>query len=52
MQPALEGLRARLEASGLLVGVDTDRRLDLSSLEADAMLVLGGMGRCSRRHGG
>ena len=44
VQQALEGLRARLEASGLLVGVDTDRHSNLSSLEADAVLVLGGDG--------
>ncbi len=44
VKTTLDSLTARLQAKGRLVGVDTDRHSDLSHLEADAVLVLGGDG--------
>lgn len=44
VRPALEKLIERVSSRAHLVGVDTDRDADLSQVEADAILVLGGDG--------
>jgi NAD+ kinase len=44
VQAKLAGILARLKGRVEVVGVETDRRGDLSDLKADAILVLGGDG--------
>ena len=55
VQPALDSLLRDLKARSDVVGVDTDQNSDLSKVNADAILVLGGdgtlLGAARRLHG-
>ena len=44
VRPVLDEWRSHLDKRVQLVGIDTDRHTDLSTVEADAILVLGGDG--------